>query len=194
MSESYDTTNERYSNASPEDIQALIETLGADDGLKREQARFQLVFTGRAATMSLIDALSDPSVHRRWEAAKALGAISDPRAAAPLVEALDDENASVRWVASDDLITMGRDGLEPLLRALIADSGSVWLREGAHHVLHFMARNGMAELTPVVDALEDIVPTIEVPVAAYYALQTLNDRHPAATRTAVASSRENRLV
>ena len=117
--------------------------------------------------------MHDPNEHRRWEAAKALGAIGDQRAAAALVQALDDDNPGIRWVAGNDLIALGRDGLTPLLQALIEGMGSIWLREGAHHVLQSLAREGYNELAPVVDALENIVPTIEVPVAAYHALEAM---------------------
>ncbi|HRX04607.1 MAG: HEAT repeat domain-containing protein [Anaerolineae bacterium] len=173
MSENNVTKSDWHSDASAEDFDLLIEALGANQGQVREQARVELINQGYQATPPLIEAMHDPNEHRRWEAAKALGAIGDQRAAAALVQALDDDNPGIRWVAGNDLIALGRDGLTPLLQALIEGMGSIWLREGAHHVLQSLAREGYNELAPVVDALENIVPTIEVPVAAYHALEAM---------------------
>lgn len=175
MSEMNVAKSDWRTDTSAEDFEVLIEALGANQGQVREQARVELINVGYQATEPLIEALHDPNAHRRWEAAKALGAIGDARAADALVKALDDENPGVRWVAGNDLIALGRAGVAPLLHALIEDSGSIWLRENAHHVLQTMARGGINELAPVVDALENIVPTIEVPVASYHALQAIRD-------------------
>jgi hypothetical protein len=60
----------------------------------------------------------------RWEAAKALSEIADPLAATALVNALEDDDADIRWVASEGLTALGRDGLEPLLAALLERAGS----------------------------------------------------------------------
>jgi hypothetical protein len=50
-----------------------------------------------------------------------------------------------------------------------------------------MTRGGINELAPVVDALENIVPTIEVPVAAYYALEAMKTAQPAASQNSMNS-------
>ncbi len=55
-----------------------------------------------------------------------------------LVRALEDESFGVRWAAAAELAHTGRLALEPLLRALIDRPSSVWLRQGAYHVLHYM--------------------------------------------------------
>ena len=53
-------------------------------------------------------------------------------------------------------------------------SDSAWLREGAHHVLHTLAEEGLrAELSPILAALEDIEPAVECPGAAETALSNL---------------------
>jgi hypothetical protein len=73
---------------------------------------------------------------------------------------------------------MACDGLEPLLEALICDADSVWLREGAHHVLHAMHDNGLehevcAIAEQVLCALEGPEPAVEVPGVAGSALEKL---------------------
>lgn len=70
---------------------------------------------------------------------------------------------------------MRRACLQPLLHALTERAAdSVWLRDGAHHVLHDLAKMGLAEgMAPVLTALEGIEPTATVPGEARRALDTL---------------------
>lgn len=159
----------------PEAIGSLIVQLASDDGLVRVNARQSLVAIGAPAVASLIEALRDANRQVRWEAAKALSQIVDPAAAPALVRALQDRGFGVRWLAAGGLIALGSRGLVPLLRALVKRSGSVRLRQGAHHVLRHLARR--ADLTevvkPVLAALEGIEPSLQVPVAAEAALEAL---------------------
>jgi len=77
------------------------------------------------------------------------------------------------------LINLGREGLIPLLRALIERSDSPWLRIGAHHVLGDLAAGDLRELLqPVVDSLEDVEPAIETPLVARAALERLVSGQP----------------
>jgi HEAT repeats len=152
----------------------LIQTLGSHDGVERRQARQRLVALGRHVTMPLTELLTSSNPHARWEAAKALVELRDPRAAPALVQALEDDNFAVRWLAAGALVALGRDALIPLLEALERGSDSVWMREGAHHVLHTLIRDGVAdEALPVLEALQDIEPVLEVPIAAYNVLLEL---------------------
>jgi HEAT repeat protein len=149
--------------------------LNSDDGSTRTHAREALVKIGTAAVPSLIQILTDPQDRLRWEAAKALSQMGDPMAASALVKALDDDNSGVCWLAAEGLIALRQEGLVPLLEALKQRSGSVRLREGAHHVLRSLARQGLytSILTPVLAALEDIEPAIQLPLVAYAALRLL---------------------
>lgn len=161
--------------ADPAAIDPLVAALASRDGWLRQSARQALVAIGRPVMPPLIEALADPHDHVRWEAAKALGEIGDPAAAPALVQALEDENSGVRWLAAEGLITLGRAGLAPLLQALMQHSDSVWLREGAHHVLYHLALEGLDEVaSPVLAALEDIAPAVEVPLAALASLDVLS--------------------
>jgi hypothetical protein len=57
---------------------------------------------------------------------------------------------------------------------LEGNSDSIWFREGAHHILRSLARDGVAaEAIPVLEALENIEPCITAPVAAYHVLSDL---------------------
>jgi HEAT repeat protein len=155
-------------------ITALVDELASADGVKRRAARMQLEEIGPAAVPALVKALQSPSEYKRWEAAKALGQIADPRTAPALVSALADTEGAVRWLAATALVNLGRDTLVPLLRGLEGNSNSIWFRDGAHHVLRSLIREGVAdEALPVLEALENIEPAVEAPVAAYHVLQDL---------------------
>lgn len=158
-------------------IEGLIEQLANHDGSVRQTARETLIENGHYAVLYLVGALRDHDSQIRWEAAKALVGIQDPVAAMALVDALEDENSGVRWLAAEGLIALRLDGVYPLLQALIQHSDSVRLREGAHHVLRTLADDGLNYyVEPVVEALDGVEPTLQVPVAAYYALQTIRGR------------------
>jgi sporulation protein YlmC with PRC-barrel domain len=157
-----------------ESISSMIADLARDVPLVRVSARESLVAIGGPAVPALVEALGNPNRHLRWEAAKALSQIGDPAAAEALVKALEDELFGIRWLAAEGLIAVGREGLKPLLRALIQRSDSDWLRQGAHHVLHELARTGLEEVRPVLAALEDIEPSIDVPLVARTTLDALN--------------------
>ena len=157
-----------------ETIASLIGALASPDGVERHAAREQLEEIGKPAVPFLVRTLQSPSPHARWEAAKALGEIGDASAAPALVEALEDEKAAVRWLAATALGNLGRDALVPLLRGLEGGSDSIWFRDGAHHVLRDLIKEGVAdEAIPVIEALEDIEPCIEAPIAAYHVLEDL---------------------
>ncbi len=126
-----------------EEIESLIADLASDHGLTRQRARESLAAIGQPAVAPLIAALADSKRQVRWEAVKALGEIGDPAAASALVSALEDEGSGIRWLAAEGLIAIGREGLKPLLQALVHYSDSEWLREGAHHVLRRLAANGL---------------------------------------------------
>ena len=158
----------------PDTINELIAILGDYDGLARQRARHSLVSIGQPAVPALVEALTDPNGHRRWEAAKALGAIGDPSAAPALVRALEDWDFGVRWLAAEGLISLKRAGLAPLLQGLVHHSDSTWLREGAHHVLRSLIDRDLHDLiAPVLAALDSVEPVLETPPAAQAALKAL---------------------
>lgn len=158
-------------------IEGLIEQLASHDGTIRQTARQALIECGHDAVPHLVGALRDRDSQVRWEAAKALVSLHDPVTALALVQALQDENSGVRWIAAEGLIALRFDGIYPLLQELIQHSDSVRLREGAHHVLHTLADDGLSYyVEPVVQAIDDVEPVLQVPVAAYYALQAIRSR------------------
>ena len=92
-------------------IPPLIENLAGQDPVVREKAREAVLAIGKPAVPLLIQLLAHRGPHVRWEAAKALCSIADPIAATALVNALDDGDSDVRWVAAEGLTALGREGL-----------------------------------------------------------------------------------
>jgi HEAT repeat protein len=157
------------------DIPSLIKFLGDIDGFIRMHARKALICIGKPAVPELIKTLADDDPQIRWQVIKVLEGIGDPSAASALVERLMDENPGVRWAASEALIALQKAAVSPLLEALLRDFDSLWLRQGAHHILHVLKARGElneAEIK-VFEALEDVEPTAAVPWAAERALETL---------------------
>lgn len=156
-------------------IQSWIAELSSSDDSKRKNARLQLIGVGKTAIPGLIEALSKGNRNARWEATKVLRVLKDPAVAAPLVEALKDEDIGVRWSAMEGLIYLEEASLEPLLHALTKDFSSVWLREGAHYILRVLNERLKLEgpVVKVMEALEGPVPAVGVAWAAETAWEAL---------------------
>ena len=118
------------------DIPQLVGDLADHDPTVRERAREALVAIGKASVPSLIGLLSHRKSHVRWEAAKTLSDIADPLAATSLVNAPGGTMTPTfagwgrkAWTA------LGRDGLEPLLAALLETwPDHAGLVKARHHV------------------------------------------------------------
>ena len=168
-------------NSDTTNIEPLIEQLGNQDGLARQQARIDLVRIGEAAVEPLIEVLEKRTGYSHWEAAKALSQMGSPQAAQALVEALEDDEFSARWLAAEGLIAIGKDSLKPLMEALLNNPESTLLRAGAHHVLHDLVHRLILkqplreEVKPLLIALNDIEPAVEVPPVAERVLNMLSE-------------------
>jgi HEAT repeat protein len=160
-----------------EKIKSLIEVLGEKDGLKRREARFELEKIGRIATPYLIEALHNSNHTIRWEAAKALGTIKDPEAGPALVEALMDSSFEVQWLAAEALIALKEQAIVPILRALVNNYGSAYIRQGAHHILHALEReNRLDDYTlKALDEVRELEPEEPYPMKAKRALEHLTE-------------------
>jgi hypothetical protein len=151
----------------PTELPALVSALRSLDYGERVRARRALEKVGHPAVGPLVELLADPNHQTRWEVAKTLAAIADADTSPALVKALMDEEFDVRWLAAEALIAIGRDGLEPLLRALEKHPESAWLRQGAHHVLHDLKDPALRELVaPTLEALESFDAEMKVIFAA----------------------------
>ena len=91
------------------------------------------------------------------------------------MNALDDTDDDVRWVAAEGVIALGREGLQPLLAALLERGQSSWFCQGAHHVCRVLAtkRHLSPILRPLLAAFDQFQPQMAVPLAAYTVLSKL---------------------
>jgi len=155
-------------------IDSLVAELNCDSRIKCLNARRALEAKGQDAVPPLIEALQHGKDMAPMHAAKALGKIGGPVAVQALVGALTNDDSGVRWAAAEALIAREYEAVKPVLRALIANNNSQFVREGAHHVLSEIDEEPMKSvLAPVVNALEDGVPELEAPLLAKKALDSL---------------------
>ena len=161
-------------------INQLIETLKSKDGIARQSARNSLAIIGEPALDALIKAFNIKEEPVHWEVAKALSQIGTPKAAQVLVDALEDHDFSVRWIAAEGLIHMGSAGLIPLLETLRKKADSIWMREGSHHVLHDLVNRELVgestqkSLMPVLDALNHFDAASQTYIATDNALKEIH--------------------
>jgi hypothetical protein len=162
-------------------LASLIDSLGSRDGLIRQKARRSLVALGPPATGALIRALHESSMDQvRWEAAKALGEIGDVAAIPALIEALEDEDSDVVWLAAEALQHL-RQAAWPALLQILVERGarSASLRQAAHHVFHGQREEGFEDLiATLLKALEPGALTEMVPTAAHAVLEKMNAPAP----------------
>jgi len=156
------------------DVSPLMSLLASKDGVKRSKARAALVEIGKPAVGSLVGALKDRNQTVRWESAKALGQIRDPKSIDALVAALRDKLFDVRWLAAEALVGIGDKSVKSILQALVDYPESEELREGAHHVFHDLVTSQYRdELKPLITALEDLTFTLDIPIRAKKALKSI---------------------
>jgi hypothetical protein len=117
-------------------IDLLTAGLKSDDGMKRKKARKSLVDIGKPAIHGLSLILKNSKIEQeRWEAAKALSEIDDPKVIIPLVKVLGDDNQDLAWLAAEGLIKFKKLAWMPILmRIMKYGSECLFLRQGAHHV------------------------------------------------------------
>jgi HEAT repeat protein len=156
----------------------LMRELEDSDPRTRERARNKLVSLGKDVVPALSEAIASGNPTIRWQAARALSQIRDPEIIPALITILEENPYfGVRWSIADGLCGMGKAGLEPLLQSLIKHSGSIWLRESAHHILHCLRdeRIETDAIEMVLHALDSIEPEMEVSWAAKRAMELLKD-------------------
>ena len=155
-------------------IESLIDDLAGEDISKRSRAHRALVREGSNAVPALVELLKSPYERVRWEAVRTLSDINEPSSTAALVTVLDDEIRDVRWSAADGLIAHGEESIVPVIANLIGRPASVRVRLASAHVLRAFLNGSYQEiLRPVVAALGLTSAAVEVPVAAYDALEKL---------------------
>ncbi|HEY3992713.1 MAG TPA: HEAT repeat domain-containing protein [Ktedonobacteraceae bacterium] len=137
---------------SPEAVPALLNALSGADERMSSQIFMALVGLSHVAVPMLLDCVHSNSSWMRWHSIRALGAIRDPRALPFLVNALQDVDHSVAWMAAKGLVPFGRESVEPVLHMLTTANMTPWVVETASYVLHTQCQ-AYSELKPYLDPL-----------------------------------------
>lgn len=157
-------------------VPALLAALhGADEQLGA-QIFMALVMIGPPAVPALIEHNHSRSAWTRWHCVRALGEIRDERAIPTLVNALNDNDHAVAWMAAKSLVGFGRQTTEPILRLLALREASPWLIETSSFVLRDLeTRHSRLRpyLEPVIHDMHEIVPQVTTTKAASTALTQL---------------------
>ncbi len=128
--------NEKKPNNTSTEIKSLLQKLGSKDFQTRVEAREQLVAMGKDAIDYLAEYVTHPQRIYRIETVKILSEIGDPLAIPLFLEAFYDDDPDVRWIAAEGLIKLGNKSFIPVLKIITKDSGNLYVRRAAYHVLH----------------------------------------------------------
>jgi len=161
-----------------EHLFAYISQLGNSDPNIRMEIRKKILNLGKPVVPYLIANLYNRNKLISCEAAQILSVMDGPKTPKTLVMALDDPDLKTRWDATQDLIEYDRAAVIALLRALSRSYTSVWLRQGAQHVLNNLKKRGSltVEEEKVITAFKDLEPSLTVPCAADKALTVLEEK------------------
>lgn len=182
-SKNIDTSPDEYSM---DMVKKHIRELGSPNGLRRQYARLAMVAIGEPVIDILAVLAMHPQWIIRWEAVKALAQMKNTVTAPLLINALEDNFESIRWVAAHGLIALGKQGLISLLQALSSYKLTVMMRQGAHHVIKELSKqyslSGMEELMA---SLENTGNYFVLPINAKTVLNTLLNDNNNLTQTSV---------
>lgn len=123
-------------HSSEKEIKKLLELLCNDDGHRRKEAREKLVEIGEKTLDYVYDLLDHPKHICRWEAMKVIEEIGSTKSISVFIEALNDDKSDIRWIAAEGLIRMGKYSVKPLLNLVAENYESVFILNGAHHVIY----------------------------------------------------------
>jgi HEAT repeat protein len=158
-------------------VKSLIDELHSKDGSVRRQARHKLVEIGSAAVADLVQRIESSKHSFKWEIMKTLEQIADPQSAPQLIKVLEDDEFDIRWLAAEGLIRMGPAAIRPLLEALSLKSDSVFMREGAHHILSALGDdqlgNARNEIRELMNHLKKVSSVEDVPILVSRVLEEM---------------------
>lgn len=109
----------------------------------------------------------------RKEAIKIVRGIAHKSSIPAAIRMLEDPEGDIRWIAAEALINIGRISIKPVLKSLVINGKSYYLRQGAHHVLGALIKKEDAkELKQLIKVIRhDSEITETVPVKAALALE-----------------------
>lgn len=116
-------------------LEALAEDLlHHDSSFVRDAAAHGIVELGSDAVPVLERLTEDGDRDTRWYAYEAIARAERPEYVDLLIEGLQDDDFSIRWVASNGLIAIGAGAVIPLLRALVDEHASPLFHNAARRI------------------------------------------------------------
>lgn len=142
------------------------------DYQKKTSARRYLVDMGKEILPQINKLLLSKNTHLRKEASKIIELIADKESISVLIDLLDDDDSSIRWIAAEGLIHIGRDSIVPLLNKLVQKGDNLYLKQGARHTfLSLFSEEEKEEFKPLLLSLKNYNNiSILAPVEAFRAL------------------------
>lgn len=121
-------------------IEQLIQQLGSESTIERQEARHALVKMGDRVEAALIDLLDSPKHVYRWEAIETLAEIGGAPLIPLFISKLDDDESDIRWIASKALIKIGAPIITPVLKLVVDKPESLFVLVSAHHIFHALKK------------------------------------------------------
>ncbi len=136
------TGHENYSMINFQSIPDLANDLISKNYLLRKKAREELVEIGDHSLSVLAKLTKHEDETVRWEAVLTIVQIGTRETLDILLNCLEDDEFSIRWLAAQGVVNQGKYAIMPLLRELKNKPDSIFLRHGAHHVLRELRKKG----------------------------------------------------
>jgi hypothetical protein len=171
-----DTTSDASTSMAALVVPLFIRALAGDQPLPTRDARNALVALGGLAVPYLLAATDHRDRNIRLGAFKVLAKTATPDCAPVLIDALQDPDGGIRWLAAEATVHAGPEVLSTLLLAVMRHSNSAWMQDGARHILGRLREHPgypAALLTPVAMSLNGSSPSVSLMTAASEAMRQL---------------------
>ena len=137
------TTHESLGIINLQSIPDLAKDLFNKNYLLRKKAREELVEIGNPSLEVLKSLANSKDETARWESIITIVQIGSNDTMGVLLKALEDEEFSIRWLAAEGLVNLGKISILPILQTLRDNPDSAFLRRGTHHVLRELKKKGV---------------------------------------------------
>lgn len=137
------TSQEVISIRNFQTISNIARDLLSKNYLLRKKAREELIEIGKPSLDVLTELASSKDETVRWEAMITITQIGSEETLGLLMKALEDEEFSIRWLAADGIVNLGKYAIRPVLEKLMDNPDSDFIRRGAQHVLRELKNKGV---------------------------------------------------
>lgn len=158
-----------------ENVAVVIPDLAEMNNYERKSnARKQLVDMGKQILPQLNKLLTSKNPRLRREATKIIELIGAAESIPTFIELLDDDEGSIRWIAAEGLVHIGRESIVPLLNRIVEKGDDNYLKQGARHAfLKLFSEEEKRDFASLLISLKNFNNiTILAPVEAFRALIT----------------------